>query len=211
MFEWLTEAISGSPWTYAIVLGVVCVDAFFPVVPGETAVITAAVLASGGELSVILVLLAAFLGALAGDQISYGLGRSLGRRAADRLFRDGRSRELLEWAKDQLRRRGGVIVVAGRFVPGGRTAVTFAAGTLGMGWPRFVRADLVGAGGWALFGTLLGYLGGEAFKSSLWKPLLLSFAVAGLVSLAAEGYRRYLNRRDDRKAAGAGSSAPAGG
>ena len=63
MFDWLTEFVSASAWTYPIVLGVVALDAFFPVVPSETIVITAGVAATRGDLVVWLILLSAFVGA----------------------------------------------------------------------------------------------------------------------------------------------------
>jgi membrane-associated protein len=45
MFDWLTELVSASAWTYPIVLRLVALDAFFPLVPSETIVITAGVAA----------------------------------------------------------------------------------------------------------------------------------------------------------------------
>ena len=70
MFESLTDAISGSNWAYAIIFAIAFLDAFFPVVPSETAVITGGVLAASGDLSIALVLVAAAVGAVAGDRTS---------------------------------------------------------------------------------------------------------------------------------------------
>jgi membrane-associated protein len=190
LLDGLLQLVTSSPLTYLVVLAIVAVDAFFPVVPGETAVITAAILASSGELSVVLVLAAAFAGALGGDNVSYLLGRTLGSPAARLLFRGERSRHRLEWAREQLRVRGRGLIVAARFIPGGRTATTFAAGSLGMSWPRFLSAALVGAALWAVYATALGYVGGQQFRDSLWKPLLLALGVAALIGTATELLRR---------------------
>src|SRR5215217_8747932 len=51
------------------------------------------------------------------------------------------------------------IIVVARFVPGGRTATTFTAGTVRLAWPRFAAADAVGATLWAAYAAGLGYLG----------------------------------------------------
>jgi membrane-associated protein len=194
MFDWLTSAVSGTPWTYAVVAAVVGIDAFLPIVPGEMVVITAAIVAADGDLAVWLVLLSAFLGAFAGDNVSYGLGTRLGRAAGRRLFAGDRGARMLGWARRQLRDRGRLVIFVARFLPGGRTASTFAAGTLDMSWRRFATADLPAAGVWAAYVTALGYFGGEAFKQSAWKPLLLSLAIAGAVGTAGEVARRVAMR-----------------
>ena len=52
------DALSGSPWAYALILAVAAVDAFFPVVPSEATVVTAGVFAAVGDLSLALVIAA---------------------------------------------------------------------------------------------------------------------------------------------------------
>lgn len=82
------------------------------------------------------------------------------------------------------------MIVAARFVPGGRTATTFTAGTVGMRWRRFVGADAVAALLWSLYVTALGYLGGATFRDEEGKAIALSLGVAGTVALAGELARR---------------------
>ena len=92
--------------------------------------ITAAVLASQGEgLRLELIIPVAAAGAICGDNVSYWVGRLAGERIADKLF-SGKRRKLLDRAHRLLEERGGYLIVIGRFIPGGRTAVTFAAGSL---------------------------------------------------------------------------------
>lgn len=198
MFDWLTDFVGDSPLTYAVVLGVVALDAFFPVVPGETVIVTAAVLAVGGDLSVWLVGASAVVGALLGDQVSYVLGRFVGDPVAERLFADGRSKELYDWAERQMRRHGQIIVVGARFVPGGRTAATFASGALEVPWRRFIVADAIGCLLWGSYATILGAVGGETFAESLWKPLGVALGVAVVVSVIGEGLRRWSESRDGK-------------
>jgi len=166
-----------------------------PVVPSESSVITAGVVASSGDLSVPLVVLAAAAGASAGDNTAYVLGRRFGTRIEARFFRGERGRRRVQWAERQLAERGRELILIGRFIPGGRTAVTLSAGTLGYPWGRFALFDAVAALVWALYATLLGYFGGRAFEHALWKGLLLALAIAFAVAGGIELTRWWLKRR----------------
>jgi membrane protein DedA with SNARE-associated domain len=190
VLNWLTHLIEGSAWAYPAIVALVAMDGLVPMVPGEGAVLTASILAADGHLSIALVLLAAFAGAVAGDSAAYGAGRLLGGRAVRRVARTEKSRARVDWTRELIRRRGRSMIFIGRFIPGGRVAVTLASGSLGMSWRRFLGADVPAAGLWAVYVSALGFLGGNAFEHSLWKPLLLAAAVAALVTAAGEAYRR---------------------
>lgn len=195
MFDHFTQLVSSaSGWAYAIVFALALLDAFFPVVPSETAVITAGVVAAAGDLVLPLVVVAAAAGAFAGDNISYLIGRHFGPSVVKRFFRGEKGQRRIDWAKRQLRERGVQLIVVGRFIPGGRTAVTISAGLIGFGWPRFLAADALAAGAWAIYASLLGYFGGRAFEHAPWKGLVIAlgvgFALAGLVELGRRVRRR---------------------
>jgi membrane protein DedA with SNARE-associated domain len=193
MFDWLTQ-VQASPLTYLAVLGACALDAVLPIVPSEAVVIAASVLAAEGELSVWLVAVAAAAGGFLGDTGSYVLGRTAGVAAARRLFRSPKAKRRLSWAGEALERHGATIIVVARFVPGGRTATTFTAGTVGLPWPRFAAADAVGATAWAAYAAGLGYLGGETFEGHPLHALLFGLGMALLVALVIEAARR-LGRR----------------
>jgi membrane protein DedA with SNARE-associated domain len=187
--------VSASPATYAIVLLIVAVDALLPFAQAEAVVITAAVLAGAGHLVIWLVILVAALGGFVGDNISYFAGTSVGSRLVDRFFASGKRRERLKRAERGVRRQGGLLILVARFIPVGRTVTTLAAGTLGMPWPRFAVADGIAAFLWAVYASMLGYTGGSTFAHSLWKPLVFALAMAGVLALLAEGYRRLQKTR----------------
>lgn len=189
-FDALKETVGDSFLTYPAIVAAVALDSFFPVAPGETAVITAGVLVANGELNVVLILLAGLLGSVLGDNISYGLGATLGRRAERRLFSSRGAQDRLDWARRQLGERGTGIIVGARFIPGGRTATTFSAGTLAMPWRRFIAIDVIAGALWSAYATALGFFGGSAFAESFWKPLLAAGIVAALVAAASELLRR---------------------
>jgi membrane-associated protein len=196
IFDWLTEP-RASPLAYLAVLAACALDAVLPVVPSEAVVIASSVLAVRGELWIWLVAVAAACGGFVGDAGSYALGRTAGARVTRRLFRGTAARRRLAWAGRALARHGTVIIVVARFVPGGRTATTFTAGTVQLPWPQFAAADVVGVTLWAAYATAIGYLGGETFEHSPLHAILFGLAVAALVALVVEAVRR-LRRRTAR-------------
>ncbi len=188
--------MSGAWWSYPVVFAVSMLDAFFPLVPSESVVITAGVLASSGDMSLPLVIACASLGAIVGDNISYALGSWLGERRVKRVFGGERSRRAFEWAERQLKVRGFYLIIVGRFIPGGRTAITFSCGYVhAMRWRRFIVADVIAGLLWASYASLLGYLGGKQFEDAPWKGLLVAFAVAVAVGGLVELARWLRNRR----------------
>jgi membrane protein DedA with SNARE-associated domain len=189
MLESLTSLISGSPWTYAVVLGLAAADALFPFFPSETAAIAAGVLAGSGELSIALVIAAAGAGAFIGDNSSYGVGRTVGQAATRPLFRGEKGRARRRWADRTLAERGGYLIVTSRFIPGGRTATTLTAGVMHMRWTRFVRFAALAAVLWASFAAGLGYLGGRAFEQPL-LGLIAAVTVAATITIGVEVARR---------------------
>ena len=174
MLESLTDLVAASPWTYAVLVGLVTLDALLPLLPSETALASAGALAASGDLVLVLVVAAGAAGAIAGDNGAYGLARALGPRLRRRI----RGRD---WAQRKLERGGTTLLVAARFVPGGRTAATLTSGLVHYPWRRFVAASVLGGLLWAATATLAGYAGGRALQE---RPELLVPAVLGTIALA---------------------------
>ena len=193
MFQSFTDYVSGSPWTYPYLFGVSALDVVFPVVPSEASVITAGVLAGSGNLVLAAVIACAAAGAILGDNVSYWIGRTLGDRIVERFFQ-GERRKRIDWAEQQIQERGPYLIVVGRFIPGGRTAVTLASGLLEMPWRRFIVFDAAAGVVWASYAALLGFLGGRTFEDNPFMGLLIALGIALLVTGLIELYR-YLRRR----------------
>ena len=184
-FDRFADWVSGEWWSYLVIFAVSTIDAFFPLVPSESVVITAGTLASSGDLVLPLVIASAAGGAILGDNISYFIGKWAGEHTVRRLFRSEKAHRSFDWAERQLELRGFYIIVVARFIPGGRTAVTFSSGyTQGMPWRRFIVADVTAGLIWGTWAAMLGYVGGKQFEEEPWKGLLLGFAIAiGVVVL----------------------------
>jgi membrane-associated protein len=194
-FESLVDLASGSPWTYAVILVIAALDAIFPLVPSETTVISAGVLAGAGDLQVGVVIAAAAAGAYAGDTSAYWLGRRFDHRLEPRLFRGPKGERRRAWAERTLDRHGGSLIFGARFVPGGRTATTVTAGLLRMRWALFAAFAAAAGITWATYAALLGYLGGKTFEDNLFWGLVLGFGIAFGVYLVVEAARRFRRMR----------------
>lgn len=194
MFESLTEYVSGSPWTYVFLFVIAALDVIIPLVPSETSVILAGVLASTGDLHLVLVILFAAAGAIVGDNTAYWIGRKVGHRIVDRWFK-GERRKQVDWAHKQVEERGGYLILIGRFIPGGRTAVTLSCGMLEMPWRRFIAWDVAAGLVWATYAAMLGYLGGRTFEENPLKGFILAFLVALGIAGLIEAYRWFKRRR----------------
>jgi membrane protein DedA with SNARE-associated domain len=196
MFNQFTDLVSqASGWAYLIVLVLALLDAMLPIVPSETSVITAGVVASAGDLNIALVIAGAAVGAFLGDNIVYLAGRRFGERARRRFFSGEKANARIAWAERQLEQRAGQLITGGRFIPGGRTAVALSAGLTHFSWRRYIVLDAIAALAWALYASLLGYFGGRAFEDQPWKGLVLAIAIAFLVAASVEVTRWLLGRR----------------
>lgn len=198
LFHQFTQMVAdASGWAYAIIFVLAFLDVLLPIVPSETAVITAGVVASAGDLNLGLIIPIAAAGAFLGDNTVYFIGHRFGGRATERFFSGEKARKRMDWAEEQLRERGGELIVIGRFIPGGRTAVALSAGTLGYRWRRFIAFDLAATFIWATYAALLGYYGGKTFESAwgLVLALVTAFAIAGGIELVRWLLRRRRNAR----------------
>ncbi|MFG3710737.1 DedA family protein [Micromonospora sp. NPDC049460] len=194
----LLRQLVSSPWVYLLLFGLTAVDAFFPAVPGETAVITAAVLATDGSPNLVAVIVAAALGACVGDHISYAIGRGGGAHRLARFPEDSRRRASSEWARRAVHRRGGLILTTARYIPGGRTAVTLTMGAVRYPLRSFLLFDSIAAVGWALYSGLLGYFGGLAFERDPVRGILAAVGMSVAVTLVLESVR-WLRHRAHRR------------
>jgi membrane-associated protein len=101
----------------------------------------------------------------------------------------------VDWAHKQVEERGGYLILIGRFIPGGRTAVTLSCGMLEMPWRRFIAWDVAAGLVWATYAAMLGYVGGRTFEENPLKGFILAFLVALGIAGLIEAYRWFKRRR----------------
>ncbi|HUR03562.1 MAG TPA: DedA family protein [Nonomuraea sp.] len=183
----LVQQMMSSPWLYLALFALALLDGFFPVVPAETSVITAAVFAASGQTNLALVIVVAALGAFAGDHVSYLIGKKSGGRLRDR--------KAFVWAANALAERGGMVLVVARYIPGGRTATTLTMGAVRHPLRSFTFFDAIAAASWAVYSGLIGFFGGMAFENDPIKGLLLGLGIALSITGLVEAVRWSRKRR----------------
>ena len=134
------------------------------VLPGETAVIVAGVVASRGHVNVVTLCVIVVVAAIAGDSLGYEVGQRYGERLFNLPILRSR-RPALERALEGLRRRGPIYVFVGRFTAFLRAIVPGLAGMSPLSYRRFFIANAAGGLVWGVTYTLLGYFAGTALDS----------------------------------------------
>ncbi|MFL6010822.1 MAG: DedA family protein [Gaiellaceae bacterium] len=147
---------------------IVCLESAGLWVPGETALIAAAVYASNGHLSLEAVIAVAAVAAIIGDNLGYWIGREGGRRllnhwAATRRFAE----RTLPPAERFFERHGGKAVFLARFFGGVRVTGAWIAGMSRMNWWRFLFWNAAGGIVWAIGVSLLAFYAGKAAADAL--------------------------------------------
>lgn len=133
-------------------------------VPGESMVVIAGLLASRGVLELGDVIWVASLGAIMGDTVGYFIGYRFGEGF---FLKCGKffffKKEYLDEAKGFFDKHGGKTVFLGRFMAWLRAFAPVVAGISRMHYPRFLFFNLAGGIVWATIFSLLGYFVGNSW------------------------------------------------
>lgn len=131
------------------------------IVPGSITMTAIGILAGSGVMRIDLTLVAAILGAIAGDSVSYALGYTFSDRLME-IWPFSRYPKLLELGKNYFTRHGGKSVLIGRFVGPLRSIIPLIAGMMRMKRSHFLVANSLSAVGWSLLYVMPGVLIGAA-------------------------------------------------
>jgi membrane protein DedA with SNARE-associated domain len=134
------------------------------VLPGETAVIVAGVVAARGHVNIVVLCAIVVLSAMVGDSAGYFVGERYGERLFHLPILRSR-REAIDRALDALTRRGVTYVFVGRFTAFLRAIIPGLAGISQLHYRRFLVANAAGALCWGVLYSLLGYYAGHALDS----------------------------------------------
>ena len=197
-FDWLKET-SSSPWFYVVIFTIAVLDSVLPIVPSETLVIIGGVTAGTGDLSIALVILCGCAGAFVGDNMSYFLGREASDWVVKRRTRTEKGAKQLEKIVEQIRDRGGLLLITARFIPGGRTLLTLSCGVTKQPRKWFIGWAIVAASIWSTYASLLGFIGGKSFADNHTNAFLIAFASAFSVTILIEVARAITHRVNGKK------------
>jgi membrane protein DedA with SNARE-associated domain len=154
--------------------------------PGETALVAAAILATPQHhhYSIVTVIVVAAVAAIVGDNIGYWLGRIGGRRLLERWGPIRRYAErALPVGERFFAKHGGKTVFIGRFVSVLRVTAAWLAGITHMSWWRFFLWNAAGGIVWAAGVGLLAYYFGKAAADAFGRYGF--FGAGGIILIAA--------------------------
>jgi membrane-associated protein len=207
----LTQLAISSPISYLVAFAIPALDAILPFLPSESLLIALGVATAGSADPRIALLIAlAACGAFVGDNLCYLIGRRFGPAAERRVFSGEKGQRRRAWAQNALDQYGARLIIACRFIPGGRTAVTLTCGVVGYRRRTFVLATACAGVIWASYSFFIGRLGGRAFEDKPWAGFLLALGVAVAISVLVELLRRLapLRRFSRSRRGAAGQASP---
>lgn len=147
---------------YAGVFLLMAVESSFFPFPSEVVVPPAGYLASQGEMNLLLVILFAVLGSIAGSLLNYYIALKLGRafllRYSKYFFL---TPERFERFERFFNTHGEITTFVGRLIPGVRQYISFPAGLVRMNLKRFIIFTALGAGIWCVVLAIVGYIIGN--------------------------------------------------
>lgn len=177
------------------------------IVPGTVSMTAIGILAGAGVMRIDLTILAAILGAIAGDGASFFLGYIFSDRITNiwpfRLYPN-----LIDYGKDFFARHGATSVLIGRFVGPVRSIIPVIAGMVRMNRWQFLLANVASAIGWSILyvlpGVLIGTASSELSTESATRLFVLIIILLVILWLSSLGIRwllvythRYLRAKID--------------
>jgi len=151
--------------------------------PGDTLLFSAGILAAGGKLNIVTVLLTIAIAAIIGDNTGYQIGKSLGHRLFTKkdgvVFR----KEYIERAHSFFAKYGSRTMLLAHFVPVVRSFAPVVAGAGDMPRKKFIFFDAVGDIAWTVLVTLLGFYLGKRVPGieKLIEPILIGIILIFLL------------------------------
>ncbi|MCB1002301.1 MAG: DedA family protein [Ilumatobacteraceae bacterium] len=207
IFSWITDLTdtlgdwASNWWFLAVVFTIAYFDSILPVVPSETTVIIAGVAVSVGEAdySLWMVIVCGAVGAFLGDNTAYQIGKVFSPRFERRAERKPNFAARLRWAAEQIRARGGLLLITARFIPGGRTVLTLSSGITRQPRAWFVGWVAIACTIWASYAAGLAYVVGQPFKDNHTAAFWVAFGTALGVNVAIEIVRHVRARKRVRQ------------
>jgi len=164
--------------------------------PGETALVTAAIYASQGHLNIVEVIAVASAAAIIGDNLGYWVGRTGGRSVLERFGPLRRwSERSLPWSERFFKRHGGKTIFLARFFSVLRVTAAWIAGISRMHWWTFFLWNATGGVCWATLVGLVAYYVGHAAADAISRYGLIAGGAIVVVLVLGLGALHFWRKR----------------
>jgi len=183
-------------WALVLLFLLIAIESAGVPLPGETALVTSAALASAGKLNIVAVIAVASAAAILGDNGGYWIGRKGGRELLERWGPVAKhARKVLPRAERLFTKHGGKTVFFGRFVAVLRITAAWMAGISRMPWWRFLVFNAAGGILWATLVGLVAYYSGKAAAHAIQTYGLYAAGAIVLIVIAVWFAMRWWERR----------------
>jgi membrane-associated protein len=181
-------------WTYAILFLVVFCETGLvvtPILPGDSLLFAAGLVASLGSLNVWLLCGILLLAAVLGDTVNYHVGLFLGPRVLSGKLSRWLNPKHLKRTEDFYAKYGPVTIILARFVPIVRTFAPFVAGVGRMNYGKFLLYNVIGGVVWVFSMALAGfYLGKYPIVKENFEYVVLAIVFVSVVPMVFEFVRQ---------------------
>ncbi|MGP1547407.1 MAG: DedA family protein [Prevotella sp.] len=200
--------------TYPIIWFLMLLESTVIPVPSELVVAPAAYHAAGGNMNIVLVIIAATIGADCGATINYLAGYYLGRPIIYRFANSkwGKlcllNQEKVEHSEKYFNDHGMAATISGRLIPGVRHLISIPAGLAKMNYWKFLLYTTIGAGTWNIILAAMGwYLHSFVPEEQLAAKIseysgLITFTIVAIIAVIALYFtgKRYIwaNKKDKK-------------
>ena len=172
-------------WIYGILFLIIFCETGLvvtPILPGDSLLFAAGVLAGAASLNVWVLWLVVFAAALIGDNVNYSIGRFFGNAIIDSGKISGVMKpEYIERTQGFFRKHGGKTVTLARFFPIIRTYAPFMAGVGRMKYVRFITFSALGSAAWITLCIGAGwFLGGIPFVQEHFEVIVIAIILVTL-------------------------------
>jgi len=168
MFEWLSARDPIVVYTFLFFNAFF--ESLFPPYPSDAFVLVLAFVAGKGYFNPYVVYTCTVLGSIAGIMALYFIGRRIGNRVIQFLSRSFLGRfipvRLIEKANHKLARRGDLIILLNRFLPGMRAPICFAAGMAHINSKKVFFYSFVSVLLWNIFLVMVGFYVGATWQEA---------------------------------------------
>lgn len=155
-------------WALVLLFLLIGIESAGIPLPGETALVACAVLASQSKLNIVAVIVVASAAAIVGDNAGYWIGRKGGRKLLERVpFVERHAQKVLPRAERLFDKHGGKTVFFGRFIAVLRITAAWMAGISHMPWWRFLGFNAAGGILWATLVGLVAFYSGKAAADAI--------------------------------------------
>ena len=168
MFEWLSGRAPIIVYIFLLLNS--CFESLFPPYPSDAVVLVFSFLAGQGYFNVYIMYPVIVVGALTGIMILYNIGEKKGDALIELMARSFLGRifpvKMIDKAKTVFTRRGDLIILLNRFLPGMRAPLCFAAGIVKINKKKFFWYSLISVLLWNLFLVIIGFYVGSTWAEA---------------------------------------------